>query len=117
MKRRGREAMHAEMVLILAATLVVAQIVLVQWKQRRHQSYNVGATMTTDPGFVLWWVCLQPCWRHLGGLIRKCGSAVAVITWYTLTVHVCAVCGQQILVDVEEEGFIEDTYLPRVLFA
>lgn len=36
--------MHAEMVLILVATLVVAQIVLVQWKQRHHRSYNVSDT-------------------------------------------------------------------------
>lgn len=42
-KHRGHEAMHAEMVLILIATLVVAQIVLVQWKQRHHRSYNVSA--------------------------------------------------------------------------
>lgn len=42
-KHRGHEAMHAEMVLILVATLVVAQIVLVQWKQRHHRSYNVSA--------------------------------------------------------------------------
>lgn len=41
-KHRGHEAMHAEMVLILVATLVVAQIVLVQWKQRHHRSYNVS---------------------------------------------------------------------------
>lgn len=41
--------MHAEMVLILVATLAVAQIVLVQWKQRHHRSYNVGATMLMCP--------------------------------------------------------------------
>lgn len=41
-KHRGHEAMHAEMVMILVATLVVAQIVLVQWKQRHHRSYNVS---------------------------------------------------------------------------
>ena len=28
----------------------------------------------------------------------------------SLTDDICAVCGQRILVDVEEEGFIEDTY-------
>ncbi|XP_023257776.1 RING finger protein 175-like [Seriola lalandi dorsalis] len=28
----------------------------------------------------------------------------------SLTNDICAVCGQKILVDVEEEGFIEDTY-------
>jgi len=43
-KHRGHEAMHAEMVLILIATLVVAQIVLVQWKQRHSRSYNVSST-------------------------------------------------------------------------
>ncbi|XP_041075476.1 RING finger protein 175 isoform X1 [Polyodon spathula] len=40
-KHRGHEAMHAEMVLILIATLVIAQIVLVQWKQRHCRSYNM----------------------------------------------------------------------------
>ncbi len=44
-KHRGHEAMHAEMVLILIATLVVAQIVLVQWKQRHCRSYNVSAIL------------------------------------------------------------------------
>ncbi|KAI2561550.1 ring finger protein 121 [Homo sapiens] len=39
-KHRGHEAMHAEMVLILIATLVVAQLLLVQWKQRHPRSYN-----------------------------------------------------------------------------
>ncbi|XP_048776384.1 E3 ubiquitin ligase Rnf121-like isoform X2 [Ostrea edulis] len=39
-KHRGHEAMHLEMVLILIATLVVAQIVLVQWKQRHFKSYQ-----------------------------------------------------------------------------
>ena len=38
-KHRGHEAMHAEMVLI--PTLLVAQVVLVQWKQRHTRSYNV----------------------------------------------------------------------------
>ena len=33
--------MHAEMVIILIVTLVVAQIVLVQWKQRHYQSYQL----------------------------------------------------------------------------
>lgn len=28
----------------------------------------------------------------------------------SLTNDICAVCGQRILVDLEEEGFIEDTY-------
>ncbi len=40
-KHRGHEAMHAEMVLILLGTLVIAQILLVQWKQRHFHSYQV----------------------------------------------------------------------------
>ncbi|KAK3579821.1 hypothetical protein CHS0354_014968 [Potamilus streckersoni] len=39
-KHRGHESMHVEMVLILIATLVVAQILLVQWKQRHFKSYQ-----------------------------------------------------------------------------
>ena len=35
--------MHMEMVLILFATLAVAQIVLVQWKKHYHRSYQVCA--------------------------------------------------------------------------
>ncbi len=41
-KHKGHEAMHAEMVLILIVTLVIAQLVLVQWKQRHPKSYNVS---------------------------------------------------------------------------
>lgn len=44
-KHRGHEAMHAEMVLILIATLVVAQLLLVQWKQRHPRSYNVSVPL------------------------------------------------------------------------
>lgn len=40
-KHKGHEAMHAEMVLILIVTLVVAQLALVQWKQRHQKSYNM----------------------------------------------------------------------------
>ncbi|EEB10744.1 RING finger protein, putative [Pediculus humanus corporis] len=40
-RHRGHESMHAEMVIILIVTLVVAQIVLVQWKQRHYQSYQL----------------------------------------------------------------------------
>lgn len=41
-KHKGHEAMHAEMVLILIATLVVAQVLLVQWKTRHFKSYQVS---------------------------------------------------------------------------
>lgn len=39
---RGHESMHVEMVLIFLSVLVVAQIVLVQWRQRHSRSYNVS---------------------------------------------------------------------------
>lgn len=48
-KHRGHEAMHAEMVLILIATLVVAQLLLVQWKQRHPRSYNVSYPTASLP--------------------------------------------------------------------
>jgi len=40
-QHKGHESMHAEMVLILLITLVVAQIVLVEWKKRHYRSYMV----------------------------------------------------------------------------
>lgn len=39
---RGHESMHVEMILIFLCTLVIAQIVLVQWRQRHGPSYNVS---------------------------------------------------------------------------
>ncbi|KAM7291359.1 RING finger protein 121 [Ixodes scapularis] len=39
-KHRGHEKMHAYMILILLASVVVAQIVLVQWKKRHFKSYQ-----------------------------------------------------------------------------
>uniref|UniRef100_G1T2P0 Ring finger protein 175 n=1 Tax=Oryctolagus cuniculus TaxID=9986 RepID=G1T2P0_RABIT len=38
---RGHESMHVEMILIFLCALVVAQIVLVQWRQRHSRSYNL----------------------------------------------------------------------------
>ncbi|KAI0222129.1 RING-type domain-containing protein [Lamellibrachia satsuma] len=44
-KHKGHETMHAEMVLILLATLAVAQLVLVQWKQRHFKSYQLATLL------------------------------------------------------------------------
>uniref|UniRef100_A0A4W4GXJ0 RING-type domain-containing protein n=1 Tax=Electrophorus electricus TaxID=8005 RepID=A0A4W4GXJ0_ELEEL len=77
-KHKGHEAMHAEMVLILIVTLVIAQLVLVQWKQRHPKSYN---------------------YYSASGMPTK-----------HLSDSICAVCGQAILVDVDEEGIMENTY-------
>lgn len=41
-KHKGHDAMHAEMVIILLLTLVVAQIALVEWKKRHYKSYSVS---------------------------------------------------------------------------
>ncbi|KAM8764543.1 LOW QUALITY PROTEIN: RING finger protein 175 [Rhynchonycteris naso] len=38
---RGHESMHVEMTLIFLSTLIIAQIVLVQWRQRHGRSYNL----------------------------------------------------------------------------
>lgn len=41
-KHKGHEAMHAEMIIILFVTLIVAQVALVEWKKRHYRSYSVG---------------------------------------------------------------------------
>uniref|UniRef100_A0A8C1W6S0 Ring finger protein 175 n=1 Tax=Cyprinus carpio TaxID=7962 RepID=A0A8C1W6S0_CYPCA len=181
-KHRGHEAMHAEMVLILIATLVVAQIVLVQWKQRHCRSYNMVTLlqMWVVPLYftikLYWWrflstwgmfsvitsyVIFRATRKPLSGrtprmvykwflLIYKLSYVVGVIGYLAimftmfgfnvffrcvnfniisgkmlldifyynmggmpsrnLSDDVCAVCGQKIFVDVDEEGIIEDTY-------
>eukprot|EP00794_Sanderia_malayensis_P006921 gene6921-7699_t len=40
-KHKGHEAMHLEMILILLATLIVAQLVLFKWKQYHNKSYQM----------------------------------------------------------------------------
>lgn len=40
-KHKGHDAMHAEMLIILIVTLIIAQIVLVEWKKRHYKSYSV----------------------------------------------------------------------------
>lgn len=40
-KHKGHDAMHAEMIIILFVTLIVAQVALVEWKKRHYRSYSV----------------------------------------------------------------------------
>jgi len=40
-KHRGHESMHAEMVLILFATLVLSQVALLKWRQTYPRSYHI----------------------------------------------------------------------------
>ena len=41
-KHKGHESMHAEMILILFATLIISQIALVKWRQVYPNSYHVS---------------------------------------------------------------------------
>lgn len=50
-KHKGHDAMHAEMVIILLVTLVVAQVALVEWKKRHYRSYSVSWTDGTSCDF------------------------------------------------------------------
>ncbi|XP_077053531.1 E3 ubiquitin ligase RNF121 isoform X2 [Siphateles boraxobius] len=169
-KHKGHEAMHAEMVLILIVTLVIAQLVLVQWKQRHPKSYNlvtlfqmwvVPLYFTTKLHWwrflVTWFIfsivtafitfratrkpldCTTPRIKpedamdfgvsllfyglYYGVLGRDfaemCADFMAsTVGFYSasgmptkhLSDSICAVCGQPILVDVSEEGIIENTY-------
>ncbi|XP_034060042.1 RING finger protein 121 isoform X2 [Gymnodraco acuticeps] len=169
-KHEGHAAMHAEMVLILIVTLVVAQLVLVQWKQRHSKSYNLVTLfqMWVVPLYFTtklhWWrflstwfifsvitayisfratrkplACTTPRIKpedamdfgvsllfyglYYGVLGRDfaemCADFMAsTVGYYSasgmptkhLSDNICAVCGQPILVDVSEEGIIENTY-------
>lgn len=40
-KHKGHEAMHSEMLLVLIVTLIIAQIILLQWKKRHFKSYQL----------------------------------------------------------------------------
>lgn len=41
-QHKGHDAMHAEMIIILLVTLIVAQVVLVEWKKRHYKSFSVS---------------------------------------------------------------------------
>lgn len=47
-KHKGHDAMHAEMIIILLVTLIVAQVLLVEWKKRHYRSYSVRINMQFD---------------------------------------------------------------------
>ena len=42
-KHKEHESMHAEMILILFATLIISQIALVKWRQTYPNSYHVSS--------------------------------------------------------------------------
>ncbi|KAI9552710.1 RING finger protein 121 [Daphnia sinensis] len=54
---KGHESMHAQMLLILMVTVLVAQVVLVEWRKRHFRSYQ-GATLVA-----MWVIPLVLCIR------------------------------------------------------
>ncbi|KAM6220445.1 RING finger protein 175 [Rhynchocyon petersi] len=203
---RGHESMHVEMILIFLCALVIAQIVLVQWRQRHGRSYNLVTLlqMWVVPLYftikLYWWrflsmwgmfsvitsyILFRATRKPLSGrtprlvykwflLIYKLSYAFGVVGYLaimftmcglnfffkikardsmdfgivslfyglyygimgrdfaeicsdymastigfysisgmptrSLSDNICAVCGQKIIVDLNEEGFIENTY-------
>ncbi|KAF4531752.1 hypothetical protein B566_EDAN014492 [Ephemera danica] len=57
-QHKGHESMHAEMMLILIVTLIVAQIVLVEWKKRHYRSYQFVTLLG------MWLIPLGLCLRN-----------------------------------------------------
>lgn len=47
-KHKGHDAMHAEMLIILLVTLIVAQVALFEWKKRHYRSYSVSPHEQTN---------------------------------------------------------------------
>lgn len=41
-QHKGHDAMHAEMMIILIVTVIVAQFALVEWKKRHYRSFSVS---------------------------------------------------------------------------
>lgn len=41
-QHKGHDAMHAEMIIILLVTLILAQVALVEWKKRHYRSFSVS---------------------------------------------------------------------------
>ncbi|ELK25353.1 RING finger protein 175, partial [Myotis davidii] len=167
---RGHESMHVEMILIFLSTLIIAQIVLVQWRQRHGRSYNLVTLlqMWVVPLYftikLYWWrflsmwgmfsvitsyILFRATRKPLSGRTPRikardamdfgivslfyglyygimgrdfaeiCSDYMAsTIGFYSdsgmptrsLSDSICAICGQKIIVELDEEGLIENTY-------
>ncbi|XP_012264542.2 RING finger protein 121 [Athalia rosae] len=57
-KHRGHESMHVEMLAILLITLIVAQIVLVEWKKRHYRSFQMSTLVA------MWVIPFVVCIRN-----------------------------------------------------
>ena len=68
-KHRGHESMHAEMILILFATLVISQIALVKWKQIYPHAYHVSCSFFGELSLLVW--------KPNG--FKKCWCSIAIL--------------------------------------
>ncbi|XP_006875570.1 PREDICTED: RING finger protein 175 [Chrysochloris asiatica] len=153
---RGHESMHVEMILIFLCALAIAQVVLVQWRQRHGRSYNVSYPHLPSPPHSSFLVTLKEMNNVITTFLSSfivvfnrikardsmdfgivslfyglyygimgrdfaeiCSDYMAsTIGFYSisgmpsrsLSDNICAVCGQKIIVDLDEEGLIENTY-------
>ncbi|KAL1505580.1 hypothetical protein ABEB36_005113 [Hypothenemus hampei] len=55
---KGHEKMHLEMVLILIVSLIIAQVLLIEWKRRHYRSYSIVTLLG------MWLVPLGICLKH-----------------------------------------------------
>jgi len=58
-KHKGHEAMHAEMMIILMITVILAQVALYQWRKRHYRSYSLATLLG------LWIIPIVICVRSL----------------------------------------------------
>ncbi|CAH2264649.1 jg6253 [Pararge aegeria aegeria] len=157
---RGHESMHMKMVLILIGTLVVAQVIVVEWKKFHYRSYAfftmvamwsipllistfnhsyrfiiVWTIFTLLTTLVIWKSSQKPMSNTTPRIkkIQKPRTRILLrhqkVLHFTIVVfleqayytkegmptrylenNVCAVCGNKLLVEVSEEGVIENTY-------
>ncbi|KAF4011956.1 hypothetical protein G4228_003800 [Cervus hanglu yarkandensis] len=167
---RGHESMHVEMILVFLCALVIAQVVLVRWRQRHGRSYNLVTLlqMWVVPLYftikLYWWrflsmwgmfsvitsyILFRATRKPLSGRTPRikardsmdfgivslfyglyygvmgrdfaeiCSDYMAsTLGFYSvsgmptrsLSDDICAVCGQKIIVELDEEGLIENTY-------
>ena len=62
-KHRGHDLMHAEMILILFASIAVAQVLLFIWRIKHKKSYQVSCTCV---------LCWSHDWSHDGHVMHEC---------------------------------------------
>lgn len=77
-KHRGHDLMHAEMILILFSSIVVAQILLFLWKQKRPRSYQ---TVTL---FGLWMIPIVTSLHFVFWKMVLVWSLFSIITIYVI---------------------------------